>query len=244
MRDRTPFRGRRGSLPGPPASAAPARPGRRAGPGAGRRPARAEGEEPRRHEQEDRQVGQGPGLDQQDPAWADPLGALAEKAHLGKGVNRDGDLAIAMLDPAQPARATATRPSSSWSRPATTRRSCRTSRPRPTRAAASTRPARRRGRTTVYVANWGQYAAVSPAKAMLTKKPAGAEAQRVLRQGGSRQGRPAVRQHEGAQGQAAPAAQGRPRAGLGGMIEQGLRRRSARTPRSTSRWPRPPPARC
>jgi len=41
------------------------------------------------------------GIDQQDPAWADPLGAIADKTHLGKGVKRDGDLAIAMLDPAK-----------------------------------------------------------------------------------------------------------------------------------------------
>src|SRR4051812_25596844 len=36
------------------------------------------------------------GLDQMSPELADPLGALEEQAHLGKGVNRAGDLAIAV----------------------------------------------------------------------------------------------------------------------------------------------------
>src|SRR4051812_31991796 len=41
------------------------------------------------------------GLDQMDAAWGDPLGSLADKAHLTKGVNRNGDMAVVLVNPDQ-----------------------------------------------------------------------------------------------------------------------------------------------
>ena len=40
------------------------------------------------------------GLDQLSPEFGDPLGSLEEKAQISKGVNRAGDLAIVVFDPA------------------------------------------------------------------------------------------------------------------------------------------------
>jgi hypothetical protein len=112
------------------------------------------------------------GLDQQEPGWADPLGALAEKAHLGKGVNRTGDLAIAMVDPAQaegePDKAVVVLvPTSDYKAFVSNFKDAADE------GGGITKASPQEGNETVYLANWGQYAAVSPAKAMLTKKPAG-----------------------------------------------------------------------
>lgn len=40
------------------------------------------------------------GLDQMEPGWADPLGWLEKEIQIGKGVDRNSDLAIVMIDPA------------------------------------------------------------------------------------------------------------------------------------------------
>jgi hypothetical protein len=112
------------------------------------------------------------GIDQQDPAWADPLGALSEKAHLGKGVNRGGDLAVAMLDPAQAGgdnekAVVVLVPTSDYKAFLSNFKSATDA------GGGISKATPQEGNQDVYVANWGQYAAVTPGKGLLAKKPAG-----------------------------------------------------------------------
>ena len=112
------------------------------------------------------------GLDQQEPALADPLGALAEQAHLGKGVNRGGDLAIAMMDPAtaggeEDKAVVVLVPTSDYKAFLSNFKSTSDEGGGISKATPQDAP------KDVYIANWGQYAAVTPGKALLSKKPAG-----------------------------------------------------------------------
>jgi cold shock CspA family protein len=112
------------------------------------------------------------GLDQQDPAWADPLGALAEKSHMGKGVNRAGDLAVAVLDPAQfggdnSKSIVVLVPTSNYK---TFLANFKASSDVGGGVSKATAP---EGSDEVFVANWGEYAAISPVQAVVAKKPSG-----------------------------------------------------------------------
>jgi hypothetical protein len=112
------------------------------------------------------------GLDQQEPGWADPLGALADKTHLGKGVNRGGDLAVAMLDP-QKFGGDSDKAIIALVPVANYQQFLSNFKKTADAGDGITKATPQEGTDDAYVANWGQYAAISPEKATLAKKPDG-----------------------------------------------------------------------
>ena len=113
------------------------------------------------------------------PELADPLGALQQQGHLQKGLNTDGDLAFAFLDP----KLTGGDPEKSL------RLRLPGERLQGVRRQLQGPEGRRRRRheglaagrgEDVYLAQWGNFAAVSPAKAVLAKKPTGVKLQGAI----------------------------------------------------------------
>ncbi|CAA9391090.1 MAG: hypothetical protein AVDCRST_MAG64-1196 [uncultured Phycisphaerae bacterium] len=114
----------------------------------------------------------GLGLDQQMPELGDPLTALADKAKMTKGLNRGGDMVIAMMDPEQfggkPDQAVL------MLIPTTDYKSFLTNFKAATdEGDGISKATPQDGPEDVFVANWGTYAALSPNKATLAKKPTG-----------------------------------------------------------------------
>jgi hypothetical protein len=114
----------------------------------------------------------GLGLDQQMPELADPLTALAEKAKMTKGLNRGGDMAVALMDPDQfggnaEQAVLMVVPTSDYKAFLTNFKAATDE------GGGVSKVTPQDGPEDIFVANWGQYAAMSPNKAALAKKPTG-----------------------------------------------------------------------
>lgn len=112
------------------------------------------------------------GLDQQAAELNDPLAAVVEKAKLSKGLNRGGDLVVAFLDPAQfggnPEQSVLVLVPTSDYKAFLTNFTTSTD-----AGGGVSKVTPQDGPKDVFVANWGTYAAMSPAQAVLGKKPNG-----------------------------------------------------------------------
>lgn len=111
------------------------------------------------------------GLDQMTPELADPLGSLEEQAHLGKGVNRAGDLAIAMSDPDKfggnsDKAVLVVVPVSDYKAFLGNLTDTKD-------AGAGVTSGKSAEGEKVFVAHWGNYAALSQEKSLVEKKPTG-----------------------------------------------------------------------
>jgi hypothetical protein len=113
----------------------------------------------------------GLGLDQMDPRWADPLGALEQEAKVGKGVNRGGDLAVAFLDPdkfgGNPEQSIVVLV------PVSDYKGFLGNFKDTADEGGVTRATPQEGGDEVFLAQWGKYAALSPNKAIVARKPSG-----------------------------------------------------------------------
>lgn len=113
----------------------------------------------------------GLGLDVENPELADPLGALMAEAKMEKGIDRAGDLAIAYVDPASVGETEDEKsilllvPTSDY---AEFLKNFKSTAP----DGGVTKATPQEGED-VYVANWGKFAAMSPSKGLLGKKPTG-----------------------------------------------------------------------
>ena len=118
------------------------------------------------------------GLDQMQPELADPLGALQKEGHLEKGLNTEGDLAFAFLDP----KLTGGNPEKSmvFVIPVTDFKAFVGNFKDPKDEGGVTKASPPDGGEDVYLAQWGKYAAVSPAKEVLAKKPTGVKLQGAI----------------------------------------------------------------
>lgn len=112
----------------------------------------------------------GLGLDQMHAGWADPLGMLEEQANLGKGVNRAGDLAIAFLDPDKFGG-----PDKSFVAvvPVSDFRGFVGNFEDAANEGGVTRATHGDSGEEVFIAQWGKFAAVSPNRDVVARKPAG-----------------------------------------------------------------------
>ena len=113
------------------------------------------------------------GLDVQEPAWADPLGAIADKTQMGKGVNRNGDLAIVLLDKDKfggdmEKAVLALVPVTDYKAFLGNLKDTADAGGGVTRGTPQ-----EGGPDALFVANWGQYAAVSANNNLVSRKPAG-----------------------------------------------------------------------
>jgi len=115
------------------------------------------------------------GLDQQAPEWADPLGALKQQTKLNKGLNEAGDLAIVMVDP----QAVGGDPSKAVVAliPVTDYKAFVSNFQNPAAEGDITHAKTPDGAEDIYLARWGSYAAASPTKELLGKKPGGLKLQ-------------------------------------------------------------------
>src|SRR4051794_274002 len=115
------------------------------------------------------------GLDQQEPALADPLGALKQELKLSKGLNEAGDAAVFMVDPnaagGDPGKAVVILI------PVSDYKAFVGNFPNPAVEGEVTHVKAADGGPDVYLANWGSYAAVAQAKELLGKKPTGLKLQ-------------------------------------------------------------------
>jgi hypothetical protein len=113
----------------------------------------------------------GLGLDQMDPRWADPLGSLEQEAKLGKGVNRGGDLAFAFLDPdkfgGNPEQSIVVLV------PVSDYKGFLGNFKDTADEGGVTKATPQEGDEDVYLSQWGKYAAISPNKDVVAKKPTG-----------------------------------------------------------------------
>jgi hypothetical protein len=118
------------------------------------------------------------GLDQMQPELADPLGTLQKAGHLEKGLNTDGDLAFAFLDP----KLTGGNPEKSmvFVIPVTDFKAFVGNFKDAKEEGGVTKASPPEGGEDVYLAQWGKFAAVSPAKEVLAKKPTGLKLQGVI----------------------------------------------------------------
>lgn len=112
------------------------------------------------------------GFDQLEPDLNDALGTLAEKAHLSKGLNRNGDMAIALLDPemfgGKDAKSVVVLlPTSDYKTFLTNFKASEAG------ADGISKVMPEGASQEMFVASWGQYAAMSPVKAVIAKKPTG-----------------------------------------------------------------------
>ncbi len=113
----------------------------------------------------------GLGVDQMQPELSDPLGALEEQAHLSKGIDKAGDLAIAYFDPA--ASGAAEDDSFIVVIPTSDYQAFLTNFKKSEAQGELTQVTPEAGGKDVFVAHWGKYAAVSASKGLLGKKPTG-----------------------------------------------------------------------
>jgi hypothetical protein len=109
------------------------------------------------------------------PEMADPLGALEQAAHIGKGVNRAGDLAFVFVDPAtvggdEEKALLILVPVSDYQAFVGNVKN-------PKAQGDITEATSQEGDEQLYLAKWGTYAAVSQAKETLGKKPTGLKLQ-------------------------------------------------------------------
>jgi len=118
------------------------------------------------------------GLDQMQPELADPLGALQQQGHLQKGLNTNGDLAFAFLNP----EAFGGDPEKSmvFVFPVTDFKAFVGNFKDPKEEGGVTKASPPDGGEDVYLAQWGNFAAVSPAKEVLAKKPTGVKLQGAI----------------------------------------------------------------
>jgi len=112
------------------------------------------------------------GLDQQEPKLKDPLSALAEESGMGQGLNRAGDLVVAFTDPdktgGNPDQSIVVLvPTSDYKAFLGNLREGADAGNGVTSGKAP------KDDEQVFVANWGKYAAVSPNKDLVSKKPVG-----------------------------------------------------------------------
>lgn len=120
------------------------------------------------------------GLDVENPDLADPLGKLQAEAKLEKGIDKAGDLAIAYLDPASVGETEDEKsilvliPTSDY---AAFLSNFKSAADEP--GAAGVKKATPQEGEDVFVANWGKFAALSPSKSLLGKKPTGLKLQGV-----------------------------------------------------------------
>lgn len=118
------------------------------------------------------------GLDQLSPEMADPIGALEKESHLGKGVNKDGDLALAFLDASMMGGNGDKPPSMIVLVPVSDYKAFVGNFKNPVAEGDVTKASPPEGGDqAVYLAHWGNFAAVSPAKETLAKKPTGLKLQ-------------------------------------------------------------------
>ena len=113
----------------------------------------------------------GLGLDVENPEMADPLGSLLAETKMEKGIDRAGDLAIAYVDPASVGETDNEKsilllvPTSSYAEFLKNFKS--------TADEGGVTKATPQEGEDLYVANWGKFAAMSPSKGLLGKKPTG-----------------------------------------------------------------------
>lgn len=114
------------------------------------------------------------GLDQQEPAMADPLGNLKQGLNLNKGLNDAGDAAVFMVDPnaagGDPSKAAVILV------PVTDFKAFVGNFQNPAADGAVTHAKVGDG-VDVYLAQWGSYAAIAQSKELLGKKPTGLKLQ-------------------------------------------------------------------
>ncbi|QOV91001.1 hypothetical protein [Humisphaera borealis] len=111
------------------------------------------------------------GLDQQEPKLADPLGSLIEESGIKAGVNRAGDMALVFIDPEKtggnPDRSVVVLvPTSDF-------KAFLTNFDDVVADGAFVKAKPKKGGEEVFIAGWGAYAAVTPNKDILSKKPTG-----------------------------------------------------------------------
>ncbi len=112
------------------------------------------------------------GLDQQEPKLADPLGALMEESGMTAGINKAGDMAIAFIDPdktgGNPDRSVVVLvPTSDFKAFLTNFDGVADA------GGGVSKGQPKKGGEEVFLASWGAYAAVTPNKDILAKKPVG-----------------------------------------------------------------------
>jgi hypothetical protein len=112
------------------------------------------------------------GLDQMVPEFKDPLGSVLEKAHLTQGVNKDGDIAIALFDKADAAAAPDGAPSFIMLVPVSDYKAFVGNFTEPKEDGDVTTATGIDGKP-VFIAQWGEYAAATQDKTLLAKKPDG-----------------------------------------------------------------------
>ena len=117
------------------------------------------------------------GLDQMAPDWADPLGALEQKSKLTKGVNKDGDFAFVFLNPdvagGDPEK------SMLLLVPVSDYQAFVGNFKNPQAQGEVTKASPQDANEELYLAHWGNYAAITPTNQLLAKKPAGLKLQGV-----------------------------------------------------------------
>lgn len=116
-------------------------------------------------------MAKGLGLDQVSPEFGDPLGALEDKAHLGKGVDKAGDLAIVFEDPekfgGEPDKALLILV------PVDDYKAFLENFKKTESVGTLTKATPVDGDEDVYVDHWGKFAAIAANKDVLAKKPQG-----------------------------------------------------------------------
>jgi hypothetical protein len=131
------------------------------------------------------------GIDEMVPEFKDPLGSVLEKAHLTQGVNKDGDMALALF-PAPKASPAPAPAAEAGGDDAVGKGLANTPPPlvlgllpvsdykafvgnfkNPQEDGEITTAANPEDNKPVFIAHWGDYAAVSDTKALLENKPAG-----------------------------------------------------------------------
>ncbi len=131
------------------------------------------------------------GVDEMVPEFKDPLGSVLEKAHLTQGINKDGDLAVALF-PAPEGAAAAAPQAGAGEEGAVGKRLSQIPPPQmlgllpvsdykafvgnfnnPQEQGEITTVANPEDGKPMFIAHWGDYAAVSDTKSLLENKPTG-----------------------------------------------------------------------
>jgi len=115
-------------------------------------------------------LARGLGLDQISPELGDPLGALEDKAHMGKGVDKNGDLAMVLEDPDKHGEGDK---SLLILVPVDDYKAFLSNFKATESVGDVTKATPVDGDEDVFVAHWGKFAAMSPNKDLVAKKPDG-----------------------------------------------------------------------
>jgi hypothetical protein len=118
------------------------------------------------------------GLDQVSPEFGDPLGALEDAAHLGKGVDKKGDLAVVMEDPDK--FGGNSEKSVLILVPIDDYKAFLGNFKATESVGEVTKATPVDGDEDVYVAHWGSFAAISPSKEIVAGKPRGLKLEGVI----------------------------------------------------------------